>query len=825
MWPADTNLGPQLTYGLLGNGVVVPTLEGPLRPVVHFPRLRDRGPMLHKINNSTVVVEPDSAQEPEKPSPYARYNKWVNGLASAVFVEEAMADTLSAESQPLLEDMSHDPSFGKLSTVVDLGTSAYSNLLESEESNSGGKVPLQGLVYAVGGILTVVPLLPKRKKLFTTEKKLIRKVIASTPSHAEAVSIDVGFPIKQIESAKKLIMVRGATKILLLSCQLDGLRPSITEEFELPCLDLPSHVQLGDGKFVLVTGEECTLYKITKENGAWSYLEQKSVSIPRADPTDLSIWRRVCWTPDPNDVTVFSRKAANKVSFEDASVQTLISTHYFSHLQDVVAIGRNTFLLTSRELIWLENTDTNPLKRVLSWKHYLDDADCTFQLSVCPQGDAFICITYSETSPIFIVYTLGFNNGLPCLLRDPYMLETSSKGMKYASLFENSSNPDLMSIVETGLRGGVVISTLSKNGEGSFKAGKPAAERLEMPSSLIGMTTKEALLAYEHYTREGSSVAKADNLVKADNLAKAVAKANDPERQPPISLPIKASRATEALSEQIDVVQQYAYDLGADIRQVFKHRRWPGYLSLSAIAERIPLDMTDFDEFDSMLQQLEPFYESENLSLLHDNMDSVYFPASSSKNLYEHMKEYLESGRQEATVLLSTSSFKAYRNDLHELYEQMAAEEINDSPSELQDIFEDWGSEEVVEPQQMHQQRAESAPPAIGLSQSGHSQKKSGLLRRALTQNSQMRASQVAASESQNYQDTQDSQDTQDIDLGASQIEPLQSLMVESLLLWDSQYSSQSQVPAASSQSSQKAKRPASQTPSQKRKKKRGGFA
>ena len=133
------------------------------------------------------------------------------------------------------------------------------------------------------------------------------------------------------------------------------------------------------------------------------------------DVTELSNWKRIIWAHDYNHIFVVSRSSLTQFELTpELSSQRLITSDTWSKIQDIHKNPESmkyAFILTSKELIWFEVS--NPLRRLMSWKHFLDDKDPSLRLQVSEYEDCskFICIIYSQIRPIILVYNFGIKDG------------------------------------------------------------------------------------------------------------------------------------------------------------------------------------------------------------------------------------------------------------------------------------------------------------------------------------------------------------------------------------------------------------------------------
>lgn len=802
MWPANEKIGPQLTYGISGNGVLN-LLESRANslPSLHFPRLRHHGPHLHLIANSTRQIAPTSL--PEEQRNEASIYKSHLGPLKDVAVPENVITSLALEAAPLQDHIGQDPSIGSHLRLVHLGTGAYTDrvLVDGQYVTPKTKtnvLDVEGVVFvAPPGIINVAPILPKRRNLLhSSNPQLLKKTLVDTVALDLAAEYAIPWPIKQVEVCNelRLVAVRGEVQCCFLSFRWSN-EPTekgakLTKAFEVSNSSSAwSQIVFNSGRFALVHVDgSIDIWLFSQTDGEWDYKMQSKVDPHIYDPLDWSLWKRVCWPIDAEYLVLFCRKSAHFIDLQPlieetevvSTVKRLVTTHYWSHLQDVAIAGSYIFLLTSKELIWLETEKQNPLKRLLSWKHYLDDADSSLRLSICAlsSSETFLLSVYSRVTPIVITYTFGVLNGKPCSLRDPYVLYTTKNdGIAHMAVGESvlldSEPAPMMYCFEIGLDAQVNFYNFCGAEDWKFKARE---EEVRGNRHTVNFTTEapkvftceELQRIFSHFTSlsavSNDRKDKIDSSVTERITQKAITDNNgslinelSSAGQP------SASKADDPVDdsdidsgsptpEQIDAVQNYAFELGADMRGIFdtdiSELQYPQYHSLAAIAQRIPSNVTDLKEFDSMVQQLGEFcdengghLELANMGLFERGKGAKKHEPLSADRLASILADLNQSSNIKAAVILVLSLVKAYSVEVESQHKQLIQDELEECSEDLVGIFQEWLAHS---PKNQSVEQLNMAGSKVGVTSAHtlHSQKKpkqekKELLKRALTQSSQ----------------------------------------------------------------------------------------
>lgn len=860
MWPADPKIGPQLTYGVFGNGVALLNDNASLK-VLDFPRLRDHGPRLHLIaNSSRVLAEPQPAScENDDISVYNAAHRPLGEVGAS----DDVLVGLALEAEPFRKKVGQDPTIGTLVGEILLGTGAYAepvvvNGKKLRPKAKNNVVDVKALVHGTSeGAVKVAPLIPKKKNLLHLEDPdLLTKRIVDTLNEDLLATYQVLWPILQIAtcSESRLIAVRGQTRCCFLYVEWnnDPGQKGVQLKFAFEILNEGAgwaDLIFSSWRFAMadISGK-ISIYDFDCVGGNWKYEHTRQIDPTLYDPLDWSHWLRIIWPTDSTYMLLFRRRAAYYVSSEktadgESTATKLVSTHSWSYFQDVAMVGSNIFLLTSKELIWLQSTEREPMKRLLSWKHFLDDADPSTRLNVSPLGaNTFALSVYTKEVPFVVTYTFGFVDEKPCSVYDPYVLYTSQgEGIAHFALLESTigggnegpfangfeittdSGVNFVSFCGSEKRGfRLVVSTVEASSPAAPTSTKPAAwpkvftekELARIYSLFFGRTDRDQ--SESQRSTDTAERQKSDS----NNVGVVI-----PDSQVEAPSSEEALPQNKSINEQIDVVQNFAFELGSELKSVLdidlEDLDYPQYHTLASVAERIPMDVTDLREFDSMLQQLSEYCEDQGGRLDFSSTgllvpESELSPTSlSCEYLASVMKDSNTESRWRAAVILVLCLVKAQTMKIESQHEQLIEEELRGCSEDLKEIFDEWQVHSSPEQMSISQAEMTSTPLATQNSQlpvKSQKSAKKGLLHQALTQNSQalkLKSSSLPSVEKDKAPDNRESSQNSEI-LFLSQFDSSQESLGGSQPM-SSQNSSQSQTLAREGP--------------KRKKKKKGGFA
>lgn len=872
MWPAKRDLGSQITYGVSGNGLVVPEQSGPstYRPKLLFPRLRDDGLLLNPIMNSKVQLLGKNEEKTHLPTPFRPHNARTKYPTSA---PEEVVISMMNEAAVLDEPLVIDPKKGSTTAVFEIGTGGYSYLIFIDGKRKFPKaknsfVQMQAIAYVTGSdrnVLNVAALMPRKKQLYGIDDSQdhqltpLKKVLVGFPKH----TIQCRFPVEIMQVKPfhhdKLLAVRTRMDVTVL--EYSWKNDPGDKGIVLKKLGVVTSAQLDGKTFAhlevnpLVKSEFLTIDE-QGSIGIWNCnvtsqiepISRTTYIAASKKPEEFSSWRKAFWSRDGQRILLFSRTSIYQIHLSgDFKRDKVVTAQMWSHVQDVVEAGPFAFILTSKEIIWTEMADKIPLRRLVSWKHFLDDTDVSSRLSLvpCEGNNTFVCAVYSRQSPLIMIYTFGFVNERPCSLRDPYYITASSKQLVEVCLsksaFTGEGEQTLVNLLEVGKQGEVCFSVLAGSRKKAFKKLKSTREPdCDLPAPILfsKIQINEAITAFHHYSSK--------NILKQDSGTQ-----NDEETQ------------NEEDKDQDDLIQEFASRLGSEIhlyfdvsgqqsndsenqaliQNNFANTDVKVRVPLESVAGYVPLCILDFEQFDNMIEQLALHYISLGLSL-ENIMEIVMekyrqkFPTFDGKcTTVKSFRKILgkmfkkEPHLDTAAILLASRLIQVAEQQSSSRLQAALDEVISLASSEVKSILNEWD-----EPQQEQEQSTKTSQflqspsvPIVNTQSNAQSRVKTktgrnGLLHRALTQ-SQISASQAPNTANQNGQAS--SPLSSQAFTHSSEIPPTQ------IALGTSQPTQVSHslpplisVSPSSSQSSQSGlKRSGPQSLSQKRKKRKGGFA
>lgn len=848
MWPSKHHIGVQLAYGVQGNGIVLPE-EGPssleelpsFQPKIHFPRLRDQGPHLRPIKNSSWTLPSTTLNED---SLATTSMSWFRKKAhSTIYAPDLITEALTVELAPMNELFAYDPTEGDKIILINLGVAAYSDPIVIGNRKVFPKVKnnvlhLKGLAYVCGDNntnLCVTPLLPTLNKATNLDSNDTKELLLpNAPKETNNYEYCIfPTPVLQIQASPffPIIAIRCRSTIHFIKFlwlnDPDEKGPTLET---LPCIIDVHELSGHEFAHIEFSSDDKHLFSIIDVRGnfaVWSLRhdsvwttelrytsvpsnqEKSSIPLTIANSEDLSAWKKICWDTQSSSLIAFSRKEATIFKLSEGrpnSSQKLITSDLWANIWDFKSFLKYALLLTSRELIFLESEKEAPFKRLLSWKHFLDDEDPSFRLHVCEakREELFICSVFSQNTPMAMIYTLGFNQGRPALLCDPYFIRTSEDCLTF--FFDS---------IRYNVDDDMTFFQVQSTGSGLHYSSLHGSESLEL--ALTEKATRSASTLETEPTKDifnMISIAEATNAFHSFSTSERMTHENEEIREDD-----NADGPT-----LVQLVQNYAFRLGNDIKKRLRIEEElpsehgtqdsdevssngsakvpdvyiPSFTPFAAVADCVPLTIDDMEEFDSMVDQLSDFYNSCGIEVQKNVKQALKSLSLESEPSVQQLKEALDNvytdhpNNGQAAMILANSLFKVSNEDIETRLQNLYREEVKKCDPELTSMFDDWDI-------QFPRERAKSAPPTVDT-------KKRGLLHRALTQNSQ----HMSQATSQLPQPSQAFPDSS------------QELPEPSLSQAISRSQKKLDVPKRQSQT---LKRPGSQSTSQRKKKKKGGFA
>lgn len=835
MWASEPGLGVQLTYGIYGNGTValgedLTTKE--YSPEFQFPRLDEAIPKLSYIDLSRLELFP--GQTEEETEHFTIMSWWRRRHLDTILVPDAIVEGLAAEATAFDTEAKVDPTVGDRVCFFSLGTAAYSDpiYLDGKRVYPKAKdnvMKLKGVATSCGeqgSRLKVNAVLPVRKTVMLKEKK--RKLTVSEPASKLTASCDFPTEIKQISECPLvgLLAIRCESSIFLVRARWrnepgnKGLDLQLWSRIYASQLDLGelAHIDVNQNKTAFDDILQMAVIDVDgnirlldfHENGDFSVLSFKNLRLH--DPHDITYWKKVCWTHVPNVLLAFSRTLAClyvlNTQNEEAEQTHLITAHSWSEILDVQIKDQNVFLLTSKEIIWTQLKDKK-LERLVSWKHFLDTNDPSFRLNLSQLDESFVCIVTSQDLVLSIVYTFGVSNRSPRLLTNPYMIKHTSPVRNVLLHVPPHYEKDTNGVVDLCVKhhNGNISYSLFHEGESVLFLKQPQA-KMESPTVV---ETKNQF-PFKHIST-----------IEVKNAFKSYSK---PARMKNENEEIWCGDLDASQTNQVELVQNFAFRLGNDIKTLFgieevdQSQRFmesqgflqsqealqsqdksnkrdrkqdekdsdsipglPTHIPLSVIADCVPVAVEDMGELDSMIEQLKAFYEDNGIQLENTTKDVLLNWSKDWENkdwalasLQQHLGTSANA-RQAAVILFSCMTKAANKNFIEKCHETYNGE-LEECNDDLRSALSEWDESLFAEATEKPQEVKTEPLPA-------QSSKKAGLLHKAISQ-----SQRVSQSASQNA-------------LPSVALSPAVPL----------------------SQKSQTSKRPGSQTGSQKKKKKKGGFA
>lgn len=712
MWPHKPSLGVRCSYGVDGNGTL--DIRSSLKP--KFPRRRALGIRLHSIQNSYrellepqipgfVGYEKSTASDFKISSPGMKTTtasreisaaSTTNNKVSTEYIPSLIVNSFAIESASISSVLAFDPTYGELFTIF---------LAKNKRSKQQTDIAVY-ISSESGTILNIASI-----KGVDREGKFV-------PTFEEPIKIELPSPVKQVLTQRsahnallEYILVRISGKIFVLFCTLKQSKLKVSVIGEV----LSS--SLNDADFADVSFDfKNNSFTVIDVNGAfasWKISYNNRVTklskdiTSSEDPLELSNWKRIIWL-DNSRLLRFCRTSITEFNITDGTSRRLITADSWSRIQAVSKIGSNLFLLTLKELIWFKIGSN--LERLISWKHFLDDQDPTLKLHSSGTMDTFACLIYSERHPLIFAYSLGLENGIPIILRDPYYIKKHAKGLLQQIKLYTSSDLfpqmgqyglfEICSNLEIGL------SLYSEN-EGSAMTSLPSLKRVHIDEDLSDMKDLNRFIS---------------NLLRIDKCEG---------------------------EKQLDLIQNYARKLGEGPFKI--NRAVPSethnineivlHFTLLDISSDMPLEVSDVSEVDHMIEQLAEFYSQKGITLT-SVIGSMVYPFSkfdvdaegSSSMTLEDLQKILremyffeprmasENSPESLTVstlLLGSSLIKAKSELITESLNSKLVSVLSNAPAEVGGLLNDWdelyeddSTFKIIEPQSQRSQM-----PTIKLSQ------------------------------------------------------------------------------------------------------------
>jgi RNA polymerase I-specific transcription initiation factor RRN6 len=596
MWPQKEGLGVRLSYGVDGNGVIRhrrpdEDLSGPWECSLEFARLDDESALLYKTSAPPRVLVP--AQSSEFNVNCKAYNDLEN-----VSVSQEILKSYLVESRSLTSAISYDPTVGPLFEFHHLRMKRglrYSPVLAYVSGESGT-------------ILNV-----------SVASRSGRDCDRLGPHLWAPFQVALSEPIKQIHFSKlsetfdfipPYLLVRTDYNVYVLNCRRTTDQPSSRElGIELTLIDQLSTKDLEGESFadVQFNPRNHSQFAVVDRKGhfaVWDISVSKknanqltlacmdTSTIP--DQSELSSWNKVVWANDYKLVFVITRSSLWLMDIPNRDkAHKLATADTWSRFLDLQRCGQFMFLLTSKELIWLQHA-SDDLNRLMSWKHFLDDTDPSMKVHVSESRDRFTCIIYSQVVLLVFVYTFEWRLGTtPVSLHDPYYLRASTGLLQLGLLRLDDSLYNPMG-ADTEDDGNEHYALMALKTDLSLTLSLLSEEPL-VEDALVGdirsTPTLEIPLMPTKHAEPFTKLTKAEVLAILNKVKAEVSLITEPT---------------------IAAVQDYAFELGKGVTAIKSNHL--SLLSLYDVSPNVPEQIEDVSEFDTMIEQLANYYEQEGVT-------------------------------------------------------------------------------------------------------------------------------------------------------------------------------------------------------------------
>lgn len=690
MWPQKEGLGVRLSYGVDGNGVIRhrrsdEELSGPWECSLEFARLDDESALLYKASAPPRLLVPAQSSE------FNANSKVYNDLKDVSVSQEILKSYL-VESRSLTSAISYDPTVGPLFEFHHLRMKRgvrYSPVLAYVTGESGT-------------ILNV-----------SVASRSGRECDRHGPHLWAPFQVALSEPIKQIHFSKlsetfdfipPFLLVRTDSNVYVLNCLRTTDQPSSSQlGIELTLIDQLSTKDLAGESFtdVQFNPRNYSQFAVVDRKGnfaVWTISVSKknanqltlacmdTSTVP--DRCELSSWNKVVWANNNKQLFVITRSSLWLIDIPNRDkAYKLASADTWSRFLGLQRCGQFIFLLTSKELIWLQHA-SDDLNRLMSWKHFLDDTDPSMKVHVSEiSRNRFTCLIYSQVVLLVFVYNFEWRLGTtPVSLHDPYYLRASTGLLQLGLLRMDDSlyNP-LGSDIEDDGTEQYALAALKTDLSLSFTSlrEEPQVENTPVDGTstptpeIPPMPTKHA----EPFSR----------LTKADVLG--------------IITKVKAEMPLTTEST-IAAVQDYAFELGKGVTAIKSNHL--SLLSLYDISPNVPEQIEDVSEFDTMMEQLANYYEQEGVTAVNFiKMWLSFGQADSAAQTVSAIKSELchtyfdsplgsfnsETRLKQSAMLLGASLFKTSSTkggEQRSFHSQKLQEQLQSAPPLIQSLLGKW---------------------------------------------------------------------------------------------------------------------------------------
>lgn len=688
MWPSKFGLGAQVGYGVRGNGIIR-SHEGRRLPQVEFPSL-DNGidsdenigilasnetfPGLKPVKGSLrTVVDPQTSDFDLNST---IYNDLLSDPLENLYIPQDILKSYLIESGSLTSTIAYDPTIGPRFCIFPL---------RSRTNTSTSTT----IAYVTGEVGTVLNL--SIMKVSCTEQD--QEMQISSPNFDVPFQLTFSEPIKQVACSNVAgsLLIRTFSRVYVVqpfqsSLHRSGIYLELLGQVKSSSLNRES---FADACFNPWDPKQVALVDVKGHFGVWNFCpngksDPKRVEISASDSSidnvqELSYWKKICFFTS-QVIFVFSRSSLTQCTIGPPSqCSRLITSNTWSSILDfqrAPADLRYSFMLTSRELIWFENDGT--LKRLISYKHFLDERDPSWKLNVCVlDSTTFICIIYSQKAPLYFLYTFGLKSGLPYSLRSPYYIRSLT-----SYHHEARDNVLQLHIFPIDNSSGKIF--------GMFELHTDFGLHFRFLSTTKNIKLGDTAVTDALWSRSGTPVETGKGFCRhmsAKDWKKLVEQVL-PKGEP-------ASSDSSAIQEFALKIGEWALAFDESLLRKEKH----GSCSLIDMAENPPTNVRDIDEFDSMIEQLDEFFKLKQINLLRADDDLLQSRFNSLREYYGS-EQLLGSVSPETlirtTLELGCSIYRASHSSTNQVYEEKYKEIVQEASDDVKSILSDWETGIVV---------------------------------------------------------------------------------------------------------------------------------
>ncbi|KAJ9109668.1 hypothetical protein QFC19_002109 [Naganishia cerealis] len=688
MWPSKYGLGAQVGYGVRGNGIIR-TQEGRRLPQVEFPSL-DNGidsdenigvlasnetfPSLKPVKGSLrTVVEPQTSDFDLNST---IFNDLLSDPLENLYIPQDILKSYLIESGSLTSTIAYDPTIGPRFCIFPLRS-------RSNTSTS------TGIAYVSGEVGTVLNLSIMKISCIDSEQE----IQLSSPHFDVPFQLTFSEPIKQVACSNVAgsLLIRTFSRVYVVqpfqsSLHRSGIYLELLGQVKSSSLNQES---FADACFNPWDPKQVALVDVKGHFGVWNFCpngksDPKRVNISASESfidnvQELSHWKKICFFA-PEVMFVFSRSSLTQCTIGPPSqCSRLMTSNTWSSILDfqrAPADLKYSFMLTSRELIWFENDGT--LKRLISYKHFLDERDPSWKLNVCSvDSTTFICIIFSQKAPLYFLYTFGLKSGLPYSLRSPYYIRSLSS-------YNHEARDNVLQLHV------FPIDNSSSKIFGMFELHTDFGLHFRFLSTTKIIKLGDTVVTDGLWSRSGTPVETGKGFCRHMS-------AKDWKK-----LVEQMLSKVKTTSSDSTAIQEFALKIGEwalAFDENLLRNEANGSCSLLDISENPPTNVRDIDEFDSMIEQLGEYFKLKQFELSRESEDLLRNRLNSLRQYYgkeQNLGSVTPEILNRTTLELGCSIYRAKHSSTNQAYEEKFKEVIQEASDEVKSILGDWESGIVV---------------------------------------------------------------------------------------------------------------------------------